>query len=292
MIERDPDVLETHDTDPFSAFEGDVPAGTRTPSALRRRIRRNVPAVILFVTVILLWEGVTRLLEVEDFLLPKPSVITDRFIDNAAEIWGAGWETLKEAVGGFLAGTALGVAVALATVRWAPVREGLMPFAIAANSVPIIALAPITNAMFSLTSPVSKAAVVAIVVFFPVMINTARGLIEVEPAELELMRSYGAKPREILANVRVPNALPYFFSSLKVASALSIIAAIVAEYFGGPQDVLGQYIISKAQLFLYPEAWSAIIVASVLGIGLYGTVLLAERVFMPWHVSLRAADDT
>lgn len=291
MTERDPGVLETHDTDPLTAFEGDVPAGTRTPSALRRRVNRNFPAVILFVAVIVLWEGLTRLLNVQSFLLPKPTEIADRFFDNRAEIWGAGWETLKEAIAGYVVGAGAGVLAALATVRWAGIREGLMPFAIAANSVPIIALAPISNAMFSLTSPVSKAAVVAVVVFFPVMINTARGLVEVDPAELELMRSYGARPREILARVRVPNALPYFFSSLKVASALSIIAAIVAEYFGGPQDVLGQYIISKAQLFLFPEAWAAIIVASVLGIGLYAAVLAAERLFMPWHVSFRAADD-
>jgi NitT/TauT family transport system permease protein len=292
MSDRDTGSLESHETDPLTAFEGDVPAGTRTPSALRRRVRRNLPAAVLFIAVIVVWEVLTRALDVQSFLLPKPTEIADRFTANAAEIWSAGWETLKEAVGGYVVGAALGVAVALATVRWAPVREGLMPFAIAANAVPIIALAPITNAMFSLTSPVSKAAVVAVVVFFPVMINTARGLVEVDPSELELMRSYGAKPREVLMRVRVPNAMPYFFSALKVASALSIIAAIVAEYFGGPQDVLGQYIISKAQLFLFPEAWSAIIVASLLGIGLYALVLTAERVFMPWHVSFRAADDS
>jgi NitT/TauT family transport system permease protein len=129
------------------------------------------------------------------------------------------------------------------------------------------------------------------VVFFPVMINTARGLIEVDPAEIELMRSYAATPREVMRRVRVPHALPYFFSAMKVASALSVIGAIVAEYFGGPQDVLGQYIITKANLFVYPDAWAAILVASLMGIWLYGLVLLAERLLMPWHVSFRAADD-
>ena len=292
MSDRDPEIGETHETDLITAFEGDVPSGTRTPSALRRRLRRNAPAGVLFVLVVVLWEALTRLLNIESFLLPKPTEIADRFTDNASEIWSAGWNTLQEALGGYLVGAVLGVLTALATVRWAPVRKGLMPFAIAVNAVPIIALAPITNAMFSLTSPVSKAAVAAAVVYFPVMINTARGLTEVDPAELELMRSYGAKPSEILLRVRVPNALPYFFSAMKVGSALAVIAAIVAEYFGGPQDVLGQYIISKAQLFLFPEAWAAIIVASILGIALYGAVLAAERIFMPWHVSLRAADDS
>ena len=165
-----------------------------------------------------------------------------------------------------------------------------MPFAVAANAVPIIALAPITNAWFSITSPVSKMAVVAVVVFFPVMINTTRGLTEVDADEIELMRSYAASPREVFRRVRVPNGLPYFFSAMKVASALSVIAAIVAEYFGGPQDVLGQYIIAKANLFNYPDAWAAILVASILGISLYAAVLVTERFVMPWHVSFRAAD--
>jgi NitT/TauT family transport system permease protein len=289
--ERDIDILETHETDPITAFEGDLPVGTSTPSALRRKLNQYAPAVALFFIVLVAWESLTRLLGVESFLLPKPTEIAEKLADNTGIIWAAAVNTLIEAIGGFVVGVLLGITVALATVRWAAAREGLMPFAIAANSVPIIAVAPITNAMFSLTSPVSKMAVVAIVVFFPVMINTARGLTEVDPAEIELMRSYASHPRTVLTRVRIPNALPYFFSSLKVASALSIIAAIVAEYFGGPQDVLGQYIVSKAQLFLFPDAWAAIVVASAIGIAFYGLILLAERVFMPWHISFRAADD-
>jgi NitT/TauT family transport system permease protein len=167
-----------------------------------------------------------------------------------------------------------------------------MPFAIATNSIPIIALAPILNNMFPITSPVSKMAAVAIVVFFPVMINSARGLTEVDQSELELMRSFAASPREVFSRVRIPHALPYFFSAMKVATTLSIIVAIVAEYFGGPQDVLGQYIIGKANLFVFPDAWAAIVVAAAIGIALYGLVLVAERLSMPWHVSFRAADES
>jgi NitT/TauT family transport system permease protein len=206
-------------------------------------------------------------------------------------IIAAAGNTMIEALGGLLFGTISGVIIALITVRWAGAREGIMPFAIATNSIPIIALAPILNNMFPITSPVSKMAAVAIVVFFPVMINTARGLIEVDQSELELMRSYAASPREVFARVRIPHALPYFFSALKVATTLSIIVAIVAEYFGGPQDVLGQYIIGKANLFVFPDAWAAIVVAAAIGIALYGLVLVTERLSMPWHVSFRAADE-
>lgn len=258
--------------------------------SLRGRLKAWGPAAIAFVAVIAIWEGAIRVFDVQAFILPAPSVIVRRFFETADVVWSAGFNTLIEAVGGLVLGTILAVLVAAMTVRWVPVREGLMPFAIAANSVPIIALAPIANGMFSITSPVPKMVVVAIVVFFPVMINTARGLIEVDPDELELMRSYAATPAEVMWRIRVPHALPYFFSALKVVSVLSIVFAIVAEYFGGPQDVLGQYILTKASLFVYPDAWAGILVASILGVALYALTLIGERVFMPWHVSFRSAD--
>ena len=277
--------------DPMEAFSGDLPVGSNTPSSLRQRLRDYGPALALFVGGILFWEAAVRLFNIQAFVLPKPSSIVERLIAQWPEISAAAGNTLIEAIGGLVAGTVSGVVVALITVRWAGAREGIMPFAIATNSIPIIALAPILNNMFPITSPVSKMAAVGIVVFFPVMINTARGLVEVDQSELELMRSLAASPREVLARVRIPHALPYFFSALKIATTLSIIVAIVAEYFGGPQDVLGQYIISKANLFVFPDAWAAIVVASMIGITLYGLVLVAERFAMPWHVSLRSAEE-
>ena len=291
MTDRDTELFESHETDVLTAFEGDVPVGTKTPSALARRTRQYGPAVVAFVLVIVAWEVATRVLNVETFILPKPSEIVTALFEKWDVIWRAGLNTLFEAVGGFLVGATFGVLVALATVRWRMARDGLMPFAVAANAIPIIALAPIMNAWFSITSPVSKMAVVAVIVFFPVMINTARGLTEVDPEEFELMRSMASTEREVMTKIRIPNALPYFFSALKVGSALALIAAIVAEYFGGPQDVLGQYILNRANLFQFPDAWAGILVASVVGITFYVVILIAERIFMPWHVSFRAADD-
>jgi NitT/TauT family transport system permease protein len=276
-------VTQPQDPLVLDAYRGEAPV-------LGNRIRAWIPAVVAFVTVILLWEGAVRVFDIQAFVLPAPSVIVGRFVTAADEIWPAGLNTLIEAVVGLIGGTVLGVLVAFLTVRWVPVREGLMPFAIAANSIPIIALAPIANGMFSITSPVPKMVVVAIVVFFPVMINTARGLLEVSPDEIELMRSYAATPREILRRIRVPHALPYFFSALKVVAVLSVVFAIVAEYFGGSQDVLGQYILTKASLFVYPDAWAGILVASILGLALYAIVIVTERLVMPWHVSFRASD--
>lgn len=243
-----------------------------------------------FVVVLVLWEVLVALLDIQSFILPRPTEIVASFVDKSTVIWNAGLNTLEEALGGFVIGVSLGVVAALAAARWASVREGLLPIATAASAMPIVALAPIMNQWFASTSPVSKMMVVSVLVFFPVLVNTARGLTEVDAGELELMRSLASTPRDVLIAIRIPSALPYFFNALKVATALSLIGAIVAEYFGGRQDVLGQYIINRANLFQFPDAWAAILVASMLGIGFYLTILGIERVVMPWHASFRQAE--
>lgn len=207
---------------------------------------------------------------------------------NLDPILQAAFFTLREALGGFAIGCTLGIMMALATSRWTVTREAFMPFAIAANSTPIIAFAPIMNNWFGLDNPFSKMAIVAIMIFFPMMINTVRGLVSVDARSLELMRSYAASDFEILFKLRIPNSLPYLFNGFKVAAALSMIGAVVGEYFGGPRIALGVFITQEAALFRFSSAWAAIIVACILGIALYLVILAAERLAMPWHVSFRS----
>ena len=132
--------------------------------------------------------------------------------------------------------------------------------------------------------------IVALLVFFPVMINTVRGLTLVDPSALELMRSYAAGEFTVLWKVRVPNSLPYLLTAMKIGATLSLIGAIVAEYFGGQQAVLGQYIITEAAFFRFANAWAAIIVASLASIAFFVIILAIERVVIPWHASARASD--
>ena len=252
-----------------------------------KQLSKYLPPVILFFVGIGLWEGLVRLLRIEQFLLPAPSVIVRAFFDTIPALIDSGGYTLRGALVGFLMGSIGGALVALATVRWVSVREGLLPFAVAANAVPIIALAPIMNNWFGSTNPLSKMMIVAIITFFPMMINMVRGLTLVEPAKIELMRSYASTPVDVLTKVRLPNALPYIFNGLKVCSTLSLIGAIVGEYFGGPRESLGVYILQEAQLFRFQNAWAAIIVTALLGIGLYLVIILLERVAIPWHASAR-----
>jgi NitT/TauT family transport system permease protein len=256
-----------------------------------QRLRRYLPAAALFVLALAAWEVVVTVFHIEGFLLPKPSAIAATFREQLPVIFPAGLFTLREAVGGFVLGSVLGVLIALATARWTTVSAGMMPFAIAVNSTPIVALAPIMNQWFGITNPLSKMSIVGVIVFFPVMINVVRGLTQVEAGALELMRSYAASEFAVLFKVRIPNALPYLFSALKVASTLSVIGAVVSEYFGGSREALGVFISQQAALFHFAEAWAAIIVACAMGIAFYLVLLVAERWLMPWHVSLRHAEE-
>ena len=118
--------------------------------------------------------------------------------------------------------------------------------------------------------------------FFPVYINTTKGLTEAHPDQIELMRSLGASNSTVLRLVRIPNALPFFLTSLRIVAPLSVIAAIVAEYFGGPVNRLGPVITQNASFARYDNAWAAIVVASAIGLALFGLAVLAQRVLMPW----------
>jgi NitT/TauT family transport system permease protein len=164
-------------------------------------------------------------------------------------------------------------------------------FAIAVNSIPIIAFAPILNNWFGLDNPLSKAMVAAVLCFFPVMINTTRGLLHVDPAALELLRSFAASDQQTFRAVRVPNALPFIFTALKVATTLATIGAIIGEYFGAPSLSLGQYILRYAAYLNLERAWASIAFASAIGITLYILVVVAERLIMPWHASFREAPE-
>ena len=132
-------------------------------------------------------------------------------------------------------------------------------------------------------------AIAGVLCFLPVMVNTLRGLQSAKPRQVELMRSYAASELEIWRRVRVPTALPFLFTALKVASVLAMIGAIVGEYFGGALNALGVLINTSSQVFQFDVAWAGILVASVLGIALYGAVALTERVVVHWSPESRGS---
>lgn len=281
----------------MSAGAGAMPGRRPGPGAGRggdagRRIVEYAPAVVVFVGAIVLWELLVGALGLRAFILPRPSAIIAALADN----WATGrfgllpsWQaTAVEAVGGLVIGTVAGVGTAFLTSRWATARNTLIPIGVAAGAIPIIAFAPLMNNWFGALSPLSKMMMAAVLVYFPVMVNVTRGLTAAEPAALELMRSYAASEWTVLRKVRVPTALPYFFTSLKVATTLSLIGAIVGEYFGGSSLVLGRIIVQASSALRFDITWAAVLLAAVTGIVFYLAVVVLERIFIPWHASIRS----
>jgi NitT/TauT family transport system permease protein len=248
-----------------------------------RRLVDWLPAAIFIVAIVLLWQGLIVWTHAQQFLLPKPTSIGSAFWTDRHELWSAGWYTFQEALGGFLLGSGLAILFALVLARWRPLGTALLPYAVAANAIPIIAFAPITNQWFGggLTKS-SKIAIAAVLCFFPVLVNTLRGLTSVRPQDLELMRSYAAGNVEIFRRVRIPTALPFMFTGLKVATVLAMIGAVVGEYFGGALNAIGVLILSRSRVFQFNEAWAGVLVVCLFGLALYIAVSLLERWALRW----------
>jgi NitT/TauT family transport system permease protein len=222
------------------------------------------------------------------YILPAPSAIWAELVEQRTNVWEAGLASGTNALIGLVAGAVAGVLAALAASRFRPLSEISIPFAAVLNALPIIALAPILNNMFESTSSIPRRLVAAIIVFFPVFINTLRGLREVDPIHRELMHTYAASGWTFATKVRLPGALPYVFTGLRQASSLAVIAAVVAEYFGGLQNGLGSRITSAASFTAYPRAWAFVVGACLLGLTFYLVTLLLERLAMPWRTRLIA----
>ena len=271
---------------------GGLGRGRSSRARAVRSARYYLPAVVVFVGAVVGWELLFTILNFQSFLIPKPSAIVAALEAN----WSGGRfpllpsaiATLQEAVLGLAIGTVAGVAVAFASARWLTARGILLPLAVAANAVPIIAFAPLLNNWFGLLNPLSKALMAAVLVFFPVMANVTRGLVQVEPGALALMRSYAASEWTILRKVRIPNALPYFFTAMKIATTLSLIGAIVGEYFGGANSVLGRLIVNSASALKFDVTWAAILFGAATGILFYFVIVVIERLVIPWAATMRA----
>jgi NitT/TauT family transport system permease protein len=249
-----------------------------------RAARIGIP--VLFGLLLLAgWQVLVVANGIQPYLLPKPSAIWTQIADNAEDILKTARVTGTNALVGLVVGAVLGIVAALVASRFRVVDSLLVPLAAAVNAMPIIALAPVFNTMFSTTSAVPRRLVVTLVVFFPLFINALRGLRQVEPIHRELMDSYAAGGWAFARTVRIPGALPFVFTGLRLAASLAVIAAVVAEYFGGLQNGLGTRITSAASNTAYPRAWAYVTAACVLGLLFYLVATALERIAMPWRTS-------
>jgi NitT/TauT family transport system permease protein len=247
------------------------------------KLREYAPAGLVLVAGVALWEAVVFVFSIEFYLLPAPHVIAANLRENYPVLIEAGLYTFTEAVVGYALGCGSGILAAMAASRSAAFADLVLPYAVASASVPIIALAPLAIVWFGVDQG-SKIAIVALMTFFPTFISALRGLLDVTPPALELMRSCAATEGQIFLKLRLPHSLPFVFTALRTCTTLAMIGAVVSEFFGGPVKSLGVYIKSTASLFQTRQAWSAILVTCALGLLFYFAVALAERLATPWQV--------
>ena len=256
---------------------------------MAQRLKFIWPPILIAVLFLAAWQTLVVAQDIKPFLLPAPSLIGQNFFGDIDLMWQTAFYTGTTAFLGLLFGTILGILMALLAQRFIVVNNLITPLAAGLAAVPIIALTPILNNMFSITSRTPRVLVTMIIVFFPMLVNITRGLIQVQPVQLELMRSMNARPRTVLRVLRIPNAIPFFFTGMKVAAPLSVIAALVAEYFGGPQEGLGSRIASSAANTAYGRAWAYVVAAIITGLVFYLIVLAVERWTTPWTGRTRSA---
>jgi ABC-type nitrate/sulfonate/bicarbonate transport system permease component len=273
------------DRPPTEPGTGQHPDAAAPPLRRPSRWRRVLPAAVFSLLVLAGWQLYTVAADVSPLLLPSPLEVAQSVVDNAGLFADNALVTLTEILLGFALGAGAGVALGVLLTYSVLAERAIYPWLVASQMVPIIAVAPILVVWFGFTI-VPKVLVVALVCFFPVVVNTIDGLKSVDPEMVRLMRTLGMSRLRIMRSVRVPSALPYVFSGFKVAMALATIGAVFGEWVGSSEG-LGYLMLALNNQLATTELFAAVLVLSLLGIGLFFLVGLVERLAIPWHHDTR-----
>ncbi|MCA1554445.1 MAG: ABC transporter permease [Chloroflexi bacterium] len=269
---------------------------TTALSRVRQAQRRYFGTLIVAFGLILFWQALRLSLNLPAYKLPDPLSIVAEFTNTrpTGELVLVSLAhdllvTWSEALCGFVLGASAGFMMAIVFTQSRLLARGLLPYVIMSQTIPILAIAPmVVVGVGQMGAPplLSKAIIAAYLTFFPVTINALRGLKSVEPDALDLMRSYAASERDVILKLRIPNAIPYLFTALKISATASVIGAIVAELPVGSNEGIGSALINGAQYNTFQPAylWATIITAATLGLLFYGVVALAEKHVVKWQV--------
>ena len=251
-----------------------------------RLVKLAVP-VIFGVTIIAVWEGLVRGLNVPQVILPPPSAIAERFASSLDILWVDFVQTfVKGALSGYLIGCGSAFIAAVLIDRSPFLQRGLLPVGNFIAALPIVGTAPILVMWFGFDWQ-SKAAVVVAMVFFPMLVNTVQGLAATDKMQRDLMATYSASYWQSLIKLRLPAAMPAVFNGLKIATTLALIGAIVAEFFGSPIKGMGFRISTEVGKLGLDMVWAEITVAALAGSAFYGVVAIIEKGVTFWHPSQR-----
>ena len=244
--------------------------------------------LIFGIALIVIWEGLVRGLDISPILLPAPSVIWSRIVNSLPTLWDDFRQTfLKAVLAGYAMGCGAGFVVAILIDRSRFLKNGLLPLGNFVSALPIVGIAPIMVMWFGFDWQ-SKAAVVVVATFFPMLVNTIQGLAAANQMERDLMRTYAASWWQTMVKLRLPAAWPFIFNALKINSTLALIGAIVAEFFGAPTVGMGFRISTEVGRANLDMVWAEIAVAALAGSAFYGVVALIQRAVTFWHPSVRS----
>ena len=261
------------------------PAATPAPAPVPSLWSRipGLTTAATFLTVLLVWEGAVRLLSIPSFLLPAPSAIAASFGAVGPSRWATHvWATLRVAVMGF--GLAIIVAIPLAMVmmRSAFLSRTLYPLLVVVQSTPVVAIAPIIVVALG-AGDLPRVVITTLITFFPLVVSTATGLAATPPELIELSRSLSAPARREMTQIRLPYAVPYIFSALKISITLAVIGAVVAEFVAADAGV-GYFIQFSTSMFRMPQAWAGLVVLAAMSLILFQAVVLTQKWLFSWSL--------